>query len=96
VQATPSNDLDADYTPRYIWLAKLLRGYIKRHWALATATPPPLGQGRALEGRGRCHLLDRERNEQAAALLRQAQAVYRAINSAGEQRIIAMLDSENL
>ena len=32
MQATPSNDLDADYTPRYIWLAKLLRGYIKRHW----------------------------------------------------------------
>ena len=23
------NDLDADYTPRYIWLAKLLRGWIE-------------------------------------------------------------------
>ena len=27
--AAPVNDLDADYTPRYIWLAKLLRGWIK-------------------------------------------------------------------
>ena len=26
MQAAPRNDLDADYTPRYIWLAKLLRG----------------------------------------------------------------------
>jgi DNA-binding GntR family transcriptional regulator len=29
VQAAPMNDLDADYTPRYIWLAKLLRGWIE-------------------------------------------------------------------
>jgi DNA-binding GntR family transcriptional regulator len=29
VQASPRNDLDADYTPRYIWLAKLLRGWIE-------------------------------------------------------------------
>jgi DNA-binding transcriptional MocR family regulator len=29
VQAAPRNDLDADYTPRYIWLAKLLRGWIE-------------------------------------------------------------------
>jgi DNA-binding transcriptional MocR family regulator len=29
VQAAPRNDLDADYTPRYIWLAKLLRGRIE-------------------------------------------------------------------
>ena len=27
--AAPVNDLDADYTPRYIWLAKLLRGWIE-------------------------------------------------------------------
>ena len=29
MQAAPINDLDADYTPRYIWLAKLLRGWIE-------------------------------------------------------------------
>ena len=27
--AAQVNDLDADYTPRYIWLAKLLRGWIE-------------------------------------------------------------------
>src|ERR1700678_1605236 len=29
MQVAPRNDLDADYTPRYIWLAKLLRGWIE-------------------------------------------------------------------
>jgi DNA-binding GntR family transcriptional regulator len=29
VTAAPMNGLDADYTPRYIWLAKLLRGWIE-------------------------------------------------------------------
>jgi len=29
VTAAPINDLDADYTPRYIWLAKVLRGWIE-------------------------------------------------------------------
>jgi len=29
VTVAPMNDLDADYTPRYIWLAKLLRGWIE-------------------------------------------------------------------
>lgn len=27
--AAQVNDLDADYTPRYIWLARLLRGWIE-------------------------------------------------------------------
>jgi DNA-binding transcriptional MocR family regulator len=29
VTAAPMNDLDADYTPRYVWLANLLRGWIE-------------------------------------------------------------------
>lgn len=29
MEATPMDDLDADYTPRYIWLARLLRGWIE-------------------------------------------------------------------
>ena len=29
MQAAARDDLDADYTPRYIWLAKLLRGWIE-------------------------------------------------------------------
>jgi len=29
VHAAPMEDLNADYTPRYIWLARLLRGRIE-------------------------------------------------------------------
>jgi len=29
MQPAPLDDLDADYTPRYVWLARLLRGWIE-------------------------------------------------------------------
>jgi tetratricopeptide (TPR) repeat protein len=74
--------------------AKALAHY-EHAQAIAADLAAPLEQARALEGIGRCHLME-GRSGKGAAALRQASAIYGKIGSPGAEQVQRLLAEHGL